>query len=703
VVVARQQRQPASIERPVRWSTAGLVLSVTAISICLAVGLTAGVQPRGTLLGLPEPGAVTRFGLPFVKSVFDLSAALTIGWLLAAALFVPPERSGVFTVGGYRAARAASGAAVVWAVAGLALVPLTVSDSSAAPLLESLGASRILAGLQALEATRAPLMVAVGALLVAIMARSVLRPGGAFLVLLLAIAAVVPMAVGGHAAESGDHDLASDTMIYHLVGVSIWVGGLVALVGLVKQQSPHLAVIAGRYSTTALFAFVAVAVSGVGNALIRFTRWSDLLSTDYGYLVIAKTVLLVLLGLIGALHRRRTLPAVGAGERRPLIRLATVELTIMAAVVGIAVALGRTASPPPSGVVPDAIEESLGFTLPGPPSIGNLVWAWRFDLIFGSASLVAVALYLYGLHRLRKRGIDWPAGRTVAWLVGCALVMFATSSGFGRYAVAQFSIHMMVHMVLGMVAPILLVLGGPMTLALRAMPAAGRQQPPGMREMLVRALHSPVARALTHPLVVLALFIGSFFAIYFTSLFQVMMSSHIGHVLMSLHFLVVGYLYYWVIIGIDPAPRRLQPMTKLGLLLAALPFHAFFGLAMMNNRSSIAPGYYRPLDLPWVTDLVADQRLGGAIAWGATEVPIIIVVIALLAQWSSSDAREAARTDRATNVRAERELDAYNAMLAELAFRDVDRQQAAARRTPSSAEPGAVAGPIGDGSAEHHG
>jgi cytochrome c oxidase assembly factor CtaG/putative copper export protein len=702
VLVAGQQDQPARVDRSVRWSTAGLVVTVTAIAICVAVGLTAGVQPRGTLLGLPEPGPATRFGLPLVKAIFDLAAAVTIGWLLAAALFVPPDRSGVFTVGGYRAARAASLAALVWAVAGLALVPLTVSDSSAAPLLDSLGASRILAGLQALEATRAPLMVAVGALLVAIMARSVLRPGGAFLVLLLAIAAVAPIAVGGHAAESGDHDLASDTMIYHLIGVSIWIGGLVALVGLASQKSRHLAVIAGRYSTTALFAFIAVTVSGVGNALIRFTRWSDLFSTDYGYLVIAKTVLLVLLGLIGLAHRRRTLPAVATGERGPLIRLATVEVALMAATVGIAVALGRTASPPPSGVVPDAIEESLGFTLPGPPSIGNLFGAWRFDLMFGTASMVAVALYMYGLRRLRKRGIHWPLGRTIAWILGCALVLFATSSGFGRYAVAQFSIHMMVHMVLGMVAPILLVLGGPVTLALRALPVAGRQDPPGLRELLVRAVHSPVARAVTNPLVVLALFIGSFFAIYFTSLFQFMMSSHIGHVLMSLHFLVVGYLYYWVIIGIDPAPRRLQPMVKLGLLLAALPFHAFFGLAMMNNRSSIAPGYYRPLDLPWVTDLVADQRLGGAIAWGATEVPIIIVVIALLAQWSSSDAREATRTDRATNVRAERELDAYNAMLAELAFRDVERQQAAARRTHADSGP-RPGSPVGDGSAEHRG
>lgn len=655
---------------PSRWSTGPLALAAVAIVVCVAIGITAAVQPRDAYLGLPDPGWPTTYGLPLVKGIFDLSTALTFGWLLAAALFVPPQRSGIFTVSGYRAVRAASLSATVWAVAGLALVPLNVSEASGSPLGRSLGGGSILSGLQALESIRAPLFAAVGAVLIAIIARSVLRPGGAMLLLLLAVAAVVPMAIAGHAAQNGDHDLASNTMIYHLIGVSVWIGGLVALIGLARQRADHLGVIAQRYSNTALVAFIAVMLSGVGNAWLRFSRWGDLLSTEYGKLVIAKTVLLLALGAIGFLHRRVTLPAVARGRRRPLIRLAVVETLIMATTMGIAVALGRTASPPPSGVIPDPLVEILGYSLPGPPTIWNLLFAWRFDLIFGTASVVAVGLYIAGLIRLRRQRIAWPAGRTISWIVGWLLILLATSSGFGRYAMAQFSIHMMTHMVLGMMAPILLVLGGPITLALRALPAARPPAPPGMRELVVRVVHSPVARAATHPLVVFPLFIGSFYAIYFTSLFETLMSSHIGHVIMGLHFLLVGYLYYWVIIGIDPAPRRLPPMLKLGLLLGALPFHAFFGLALMNSHSAMASDYYRSLALPWVTDLVSDERLGGAIAWGATEVPIIIVVIALMAQWSSSDAREAKRLDRPGNVKAEAELDAYNAMLAQLALRD---------------------------------
>jgi putative copper resistance protein D len=73
-------------------------------------------------------------------------------------------------------------------------------------------------------------------------------------------------------------------------------------------------------------------------------------------------------------------------------------------------------------------------------------------------------------------------GRTVAWLSGCTVILVATSSGVGRYSMAMFSVHMGVHMLLSMLAPILLVLGGPVTLALRALPAAGVGNPPGPRE-----------------------------------------------------------------------------------------------------------------------------------------------------------------------------------------------------------------------------
>ena len=672
---------------PRRWSTVPTVITAVVVASCVAAGIAAIVPARNAVLGIPDAGPLTELGLPAMRALFDLSAALTIGWLAAAAFLVPPQRSGIFDVGGYRAIRAVLPAAAVWCASGLALIPLTLSDASGYPLGRAARGDAILTGLEVLDNVRAPLIAAAAAALIGVISRAVLRPGGAALLLLGGLAAMVPLAAAGHASQLGDHDLGADTMIVHLSGVTLWVGGLVAFVGVVRQRVEHLPVIAGRYSTTALVAFVAVALSGFGNAWVRFSSVADLWLTAYGRLVLLKASLLVVLGLIGVVHRRRTLPKLAGGSRWPLIRLATVEILVMAATIGVAAALSRTASPPPSGAVPDSIALVLGFPLPGPPTFLRLLTAWRFDLILGSASVVGAVVYVIGVLRLRRRGIGWPAGRTVAWLLGCAAVLVGTSSGLGRYAEAQFSIHMISHMMLAMIAPILLVLGGAVTLALRVLPAASRDGVPGLREAIVRATHSPITRFLTHPLVVLALFIASFYAVYFTGLFEPLATSHVGHLVMNMHFIVIGYLYYWVIIGVDPAPRQLSYLVKLGLLLAALPFHAFFGLALMNSNTVLGQDWYSQLDLPWVSSLLADQRLGGAIAWGATELPMIIVMVALMSQWARSDEREARRSDRIGDrgeQQGDPELDAYNAMLAELAARDSRGGTGPARTTTSA-------------------
>lgn len=135
----------------------------------------------------------------------------------------------------------------------------------------------------------------------------------------------------------------------------------------------------------------------------------------------------------------------------------------------------------------------------------------------------------------------------------------ATSSGIGRYAPVMFSVHMGQHMVLNMLVPILLVLGGPVTLLLRAVPPAGTGAPPGPREWVLAAIHSPVARVLTEPLVALALFVGSFYVLYFSGLFDLALEAHWAHLAMNLHFMLVGALFFWPIVGIDPSPGRSRP------------------------------------------------------------------------------------------------------------------------------------------------
>jgi putative copper resistance protein D len=222
-------------------------------------------------------------------------------------------------------------------------------------------------------------------------------------------------------------------------------------------------------------------------------------------------------------------------------------------------------------------------------------------------------------------------------------------------------------MILSMLVPILMVLGAPVTLALRALPVAGRTRPPGPREWLLAALHSPVARWLTHPLVTLPLFVGSYYALYFSGLFAAALPEHAAHVFMNLHFLVTGLLFFWPLIGLDPAPRRLPPAARLGVLFASVPFHAFFGVAVMSSETPIGGAFYRALALPWVPDPLRDQQLGGGLAWASGEIPLLLVVIAMLVQWARQDERSARRDDRRADADGDAELAAYNAMLQQLA------------------------------------
>src|SRR5690606_7164892 len=213
-------------------------------------------------------------------------------------------------------------------------------------------------------------------------------------------------------------------------GAALWVGGLIALIGLAKQRIRHIDVVAHRYSTLALVAIVAVGLSGVINAMLRVPGPAYMWSTAYGRLIAAKIALLVILGVVGYLHRRRTLPSIRDGHPSPLIRLASVEVVIMAVTVGVAATLSRTATPPVAGIAPSSDAALvLGFELPGEPSLANLMLFWRLDLIAGTAAIVLAALYIAGVVRLRRRGDTWPVGRTIGWLLGCVTLLWSTSSG----------------------------------------------------------------------------------------------------------------------------------------------------------------------------------------------------------------------------------------------------------------------------------
>jgi cytochrome c oxidase assembly factor CtaG/putative copper export protein len=652
-----------------------LLAAVAVLAGCTAAGIGAlSLAAALTATGLPDPGPVTTLGLPFVRAAGEVAAVLAVGSFLFAAFLVPPQSNGILDVDGYRAVRVGTVAVGAWAVCAALLVPLTISDVSGQPFTAHLNPATIWSLASLINIATAWRLTALLAAAVMLASLPVLRWSWTPLLLVGALVTLIPLGLTGHSSAGGSHDLATNSLLIHLVAASLWAGGLLALLVHLIRGGPHADLAARRFSVIALWCFVAMALSGVVNALVRVLP-SDLLTTDYGRLVLAKFVALCLLGVAGWRQRRRGVAALQANSRprAALLRLTLIEALIFGVTFGIAVGLGRTPPPPLPIGIPSISDVKIGYDFAGPPTPARVLFDWRFDLIFGTAALVFAALYLAGVRRLRRRGDAWPAGRTVSWLLGCLALLLVTSSGLGRYMPAMFSMHMADHMLLSMLVPILLVLGGPVSLALRALPSAGRDDPPGMREWLLTALHSRISRVLTNPIVATVLFVAGFYGLYLGGLFDAAVGSHMGHVAMNVHFLVSGYLFYWVVIGVDPTPRPIPPLAKVAVVFASLPLHAFFGVLLMGTQNVLGESFYRSLHLSWHTDLLGDQRLGGGIAWAAGEIPLVLVMIALLVQWTRSDQRTARRLDRAAERDDDAELAAYNAMLAELARRDTTR------------------------------
>ncbi|WP_445166104.1 cytochrome c oxidase assembly protein [Mycolicibacterium sp. Dal123E01] len=652
--------------------------------VLLMVALLAGITAAGigalsladalTATGLPDPGPVTTLGLPFVRAAGEIAAVLAVGSFLFATFFTPPQDSGVLDVAGYRALRVGVAASGAWAVCAILLIPLTVSDVSGQPLRDHLDPVELWSVTSLVDTAGAWRWTAFLALVVAVAGRAVLRWSWTPFLVAGSLITLLPLGLTGHSSAGGAHDIATNSLLIHLLAGALWAGGLLALLAHAIRGGEHAGLAARRFSAVAFWCFIAMALSGVINAFIRL-RPSDLFTTEYGWLVVAKIVALGTLGVIGWRQRRGPVAALQAdpGARGVLVRLAFLEALVFGLTFGIAVGLGRTPPPAPVNANPTPAEVAVGYDFAGPPTVARILLDWRFDLAFGTAAIVFAAVYVAGVIRLRRRGDAWPVGRSVAWLLGCAVLLFTTSSGVGRYMPAMFSMHMAAHMLLSMLVPVLLVLGAPVTLALRALPTAGKGNPPGPREWLLDALHSRWSRFFTHPVVATVVFVAGFYGLYFGGIFDAAVSNHGAHVLMNLHFLMSGYLFYWVVIGVDPTPRPLPPVAKIGMVFASLPLHAFFGVVMMGQQRVLGESFYRSLHLNWHTDLLDDQHLGGGIAWAAGEIPLVVVMIALLVQWSRSDRRTAKRLDRAADRDDDADLAAYNRMLAHLARREDDR------------------------------
>lgn len=650
----------ATPHRPAAARSVVLVLATLVAAVGVAVA-AAWQSTQTSLPGRVEADVVTIAMGALLGFVASVSALVTLARLVQVVGFgrrpareaghrLSAEQLDVLT--------SASRWSLNWAVAALAAVPFTAAISTGVPVAYFLYSPGDF--LSSNQSAQAWLLTAVIAFLVAVLTRFIGSwPSAALLAGLVAFAGLPPVLTNQVSVGAG-HDLATDAATIFTLACSAWFAITWAAGETWRTTTSTDGDVVARYRLVAGVALLFSLAARVGIAAFELADelpWQS----GYGMVLVGLLALLVVLAVLW------------------LVRLRTLitprwDPVLMIFVLGAQAAL--TAMIPPRYWWPQSAQENyLGFDVPNPPQIAEMLLPGRPNLLFAAAAIAAILLYGWGFLRLRRRGDHWPAYRMVTWTLAWLIVLVVTTSRVWMYSSAMFSWHMAVHMTFNMLVPVLIVLSGPITLLQRAGRVSRPGEPYRIRDAVNAFLQLRPTRVITHPLVVWVIFIGSFYALYFSGLFDTAMKYHWAHQLMTLHFLIIGCLFYGLAVGVDAPPRPIPHVAKLGFVFAAMPFHAFFAVAVLSGGSIIGENFYSSLDLAWPHDLAADQQVGGQIAWATGELPLLIIIVALVAQWFRSDQREARRRERKVPGRDD-ELDAYNTMLAELAKREADREVA---------------------------
>ncbi len=656
-------KQPSSTQA--RW----VIPAAAAIVGGLLVGLVVGGGAAPTSLeGIAGPGPLVSWGLPILRATATAASLLVVGLLLYAAVLGPQGRKGVLSQVGRRDVVKAGWVAAVWSVTALLTAVWSLAWALGLPVSKTITPEVVSTYAWSVGTVRSFILVAIIAAVIAVACLFTATVTGAGASLAGALIAVALPALSGHASSLGSHGVAMTSDVVHALAVTVWVGGLLILLFHAVRNDPGTMRAVPVFRTVATWSVVFLAISGAGAAFARMNSVSELWTTSFGILISLKIFLLLALLMTARSLQSKVLDS-GLEARPALIRFGGIEALLMAAAVGIGVALTQTAYPRVSIEYATNAETLLGQAFPPPPTAMNVILGWRVEPLFLGMAILGIGLYVAGVVKLRRRGDKWPLVQTASWILGWLFVIWATNAGVATYAMVSLKWHMISHMVMSMVAPILLALSSPMTLALRALPATHGPRR-GAREWLVWAMHTPVAKFVTHPLWALFVFTIGLYGLYYTSLFGWLMTSHIGHVAMQLHFLAAGYLFSWVVIQTDPLPRDLPHYQRLLLALVAAILHSFFAVPIMMSDTAFGYDWYSQVQPPWLTDLVQDTRDAGGIAWGIAEIPTLLLVLAVSVQWARDDTREAKRRDRRVERDGDAEMAAYNENLRRLAERD---------------------------------
>ncbi len=620
-----------------------LFLKIPVISVVLTFVLTANLWTSPAPL-IPDSGPIVYWFRPILVAYTYALAIAAVALLFADGIFAKFEgnnsniaRSVFLSLSGI------SFAAAVFSLAQALSQPLSLAANLNVIATYGWDVSNV----------RALLLISLVALFsFLLLLRPELNKSG--LVALLNILALSLPTLLSHGGGISTHNWALAAGFFHGIFTSLWVSGLVgvAIIYFNKSKSESDKLLAlNKFKFIANFSVVGLLISGIVNSATRLNNLSELFSTDYGQILLFKNSLFAIALLIALSIRSNT-----KGDVSKLLKL---EVSVLLFIFGVSVALSSTAFPRTGNAAFSLIESVTGY--PEPP-IFNWTYALTtislepFTLFIG---LIALITYLAGYIKIIKRGDNWPVSRLIFWFAGILIAIYVTNTMLGRYAILLFSAHMTVHMILAMVVPILLPLAAPLTLALRVLTPSNHSEVRNLRDWIVALINSKYLKVASHPIIAFFIFAAGTWVLYFSPLLTVLMRSHLGHLIMDAHFILAGYLFFWLIIGKDQSPRKIPDVLKLGLVFAAAVFHGIFGFITYSAQSSLGGGWFSEIKPSWLQDPISDQQLGGGIAWGFGEIPTIIVLLILVYQWASRDEKQAKRV-------TEKEIDDYNEYLRSL-------------------------------------
>ncbi len=664
---------PATTHRPLPAEPripayARVAVALAMLAAAALVGTLAGQVARGPRLpGRLQADALTTGLSALGDLAARLGAATTLGAFMGIAFFAPMTAAGELTGQARRLARIAAHTGQVWLWASVLETFANSAYVNGVPLALTLrpGAwwdfqSSTPSGLAWLLSAA----VAAGCTIVAYAAR---RYAPFALGLGTGAVALTFVAVTGNVTVGANHDWATDAAIWLTLAMVPLVTACAAVVlqgdagG--RDGAASITRRVGRYHRL-VPPLVALALAGHGAVAWQQLAGTSPLATTYG---------LVTLGILACLAALLVSWALRQFGRRGL---GSVVRDGVLLVLYLGLLAAENVVPSPRFTVPQSTQINyLGYEMNVPVTLARLLAPGRPNWLWIGLSLFALGAYFWGIAKVRRRGGSWPVNRAIAWTAGCLLMLYLAVSGFWEYSTVVYSWHMFVHMTVNMLVPALCVLGGPLTLLRAASLDRPAGQLPGAAEATDQiAGHSSFSRVFSPPVLWLN-YVGSLFVIYYTPLFPWLMRYHWAHQLMLLYFMVTGYLFFGLIVGVDRHLHDLPHLVRLALVISIMPFHAIFAVGIMSAKGLIGGDFYHAIDISWVGDLMADQNIAGQVTWILGEIPLFIVMIALAAQWFAHDKEENVRLDRAVAAGEDDSLDAYNDMLAELAQRDREAAQ----------------------------